>query len=229
MGGEAFLMPVSAFPMSAKETVCVKYFVNKLAGVISHGTLEVFLQLTQFGSGKQRLVEHGSNWAPELGLGVWPARPSPTLWTQEDIANLIPGEKLRPLMHQVLRISGSKRDREQASDTMLDLGTILEIMAPGDTKSLLARTRGVLLPGIKEPSLRNFSCYVPLLDRKSLESATAEQLDAWLCGAAVYIRESFEDKGILIASRVPLTPTLKQLGGRFEPAPEPVWHIPIPG
>jgi hypothetical protein len=227
LGGEAFLLPVSGFPLAATELTFVKYFVNRIvAGTIGDGTLEVFIQLTQFGGGKKRLAAHGSEWVPELGLGVWPDRPAPTLWTEEDIANLIPGSKLRPLMHQVLRIAGSAR--EDASNKMLDLGTILQIVTQDNDKRLLERTRERLLPSIKEPSLRNFPFYVPLLERKSLESAAPEQLEDWFCGATAYIRESFEDNGILVASREPLTPMLMQLGGKFEPHPEPVWHVPAP-
>ena len=69
----------------------------------------------------------------------------------------------------------------------------------------------VLLPPIEEEGLKAFPLYVPLLTAASL-SASAEQLDTWLGAVDVYLRESPQDKGLLIVSRQPLEKKLLAAG-----------------
>ncbi len=195
------------------------------AGCLSVEMLILFNQL-YLGDGPTRFCDHAREWQPQQGLGVWPDREPPTLWTPADFHYLKPGEKPKDFMYQLFRVSGSLPVKEQARDVMLGLGTIIEIMTEGSSDGLLQKSRDLLLPPIKERAFRSFRFYLPLLERKSLEGAKPGQLDDWFCGASVYIRESFEDKAILIASRVPLEPILKNLGGRLEGGPAPEWRIP---
>jgi hypothetical protein len=228
---EAFLLPVSGFPVPEQELSPVRGWLVKLTAALAKEwglSVEVLIQLSQLhlGDGTVRLSDHGREWLPAVGLGVWPDREPPTLWTPEYFGSLGPGEMPRPAMYQVLRITTEPESRKNARNVMLGLGTILQILTPDDSETLLHKTRAVLHPPIKDPSYTCFAFYVPLFEAVSLRAATAEQLDKWFCGASVYIRESSEDTGILISSRQPLGPILQRLGGRPEPEPESGWRIP---
>jgi hypothetical protein len=65
--------------------------------------------------------------------------------------------------------------------------------------------REVLLPMVKDRRFRKAALYLPLIDQRTLRHPdAAEKLDAWMCGIDVYVRESAEDKGILILSKLQL-------------------------
>jgi hypothetical protein len=229
---ECFLLPVSAFPLQDEEVSTAGTFLKDITSEVSARwqlASEVCVQVEQSDETEYRLLhaKHAAKWIPEVGLGVWPDREPPAVWTKEEFMNVAPGEKLRPMMYQVLRITTSQEARQQARDLMLKYGPALEIMTSDDSDTFLKKTTALLLPPIKDPSYTCFPFYVPLLEVKSLIGASPEQLEAWFCGASLYIRESFEDKGILIVSREPFGPILEKLGGRFEQKPEPHWEIPV--
>jgi hypothetical protein len=162
----------------------------------------VFLQVNHLGkAGSARLVERTREWMPEMGLGVWPDRDPPTLWTHADFADLGPGERIRPLMYQVMPIAGAGPNKRMALGVMLGVGAALEIVMPDDGEAFFEQSKALLVPPIKERALLSFSIYIPLFERKSCESAAPEQLDSWFCGASAYMRESVEDNGVLIVSK----------------------------
>jgi hypothetical protein len=102
----------------------------------------------------------------------------------------------------------------------------MQVMIHEDGEKWLQKTQAVLLPPIREKAFRTFPFYVPLLERKSLEHAQPGQLEAWLGGAASYIRESTEDSAILLASKEPLTPLIERLRGSLNQNEEAEWTIP---
>lgn len=228
---DAVLLPVSVFPVLPAEIAPVKQFLQRLVPALSHGRLltsEVVIQISQLhlGDGHVRMTAHGKDWLPMPGLGVWPDREPPTLWTPEYFASLGVGETPRPVMNVVLRVTTTPEARESARNIMLGLATVLQILTPDDSDTFLKKAKAALHPAIKDPAFTSFPFYVPLLDSKSLAKATAAQLDSWFCDASVYIRESVEDAGVLIASREPLGPILQGLGGKLQPDPDAEWRIP---
>jgi hypothetical protein len=65
-----------------------------------------------------------------------------------------------------------------------------------------------------------------LIEMKTLASATANRLAAWI-GDSIYIRESFEDRGILLASSLPLSSVFSELGGqRGSEGGSLLWRVP---
>ena len=226
---ELYRLPISAFPAPDAEVELARRFLQRLTTTLENQlklSIEVFIQSAQahLGDAADRLFEHEPQWKTKLGFGVWPDRPAPTVWTREDFENLDVGEMPRKFMYHVLRVSQPREAKESARNVMLGCGTILQTMSPQDGDALLAAWREFLLPTIADRSLRGFQFYVPLLQGSSFSAAPAT-LDRWLGSAQVYIRESVEDNGILIASRNPLSPLLKVLGGETLTGEE--WEIPI--
>ena len=129
------------------------------------------------------------------------------------------------MMYTALYLSGPARAREGACEVMLGLGAIVRIMRMSGNGSYLAKIKDVLKPLVEQKPFSHFPSFMPLFDCKSMSGFSPDQLDKWLCGAAVYIRESPEDNGIIIASSKPLDATLERLGGRFEQQPSAQWLV----
>jgi hypothetical protein len=226
----AYFLQVSSFPVPEGELPLVTSFLRGLGialARLSKLNSMVFIQLEQLhlGDGFARFTQHAREWMPEVGLGVWVDRDPPAVWTGEDFMDLGPDEEPRVLMYQLFHITSSPE--ASLSARFLMLGHVVQIMTSDDTDSLLRRAASVLLPSIKDASFNCYPFYIPLLGRKTLLNATEDQLEEWSCGAAVYIRDSMEDQGVLIVSRNDLTSILQEIGGMFEQEPEPMWRIPI--
>ena len=221
---ECYLLPVSEFPIPDAELSFADAFLRRFCTLASgqwNLSEEVFLQLEQMESDESRYViaDHGKAWLPETGLGVWVDREPPRKWSWEELTSLLPGDRPRPLMFQVFRISTSKEARMQARSAMLRYGSILEILQSYG-ESYLARVKSIFKAGIVDPSYTCFPYYVGLLEGKTMANASSEQLDRWFEGVTVYIRESFEDQGILIASAAPVSAIFEEIGGTLK---DPGW------
>ena len=227
---EAYLLPVSGFGVPEEELFPVKMFLERLTSALLRDpklSIEVFIQLMQlhWGGGPEKLAANGREWLPSLGLGVWPDREPPRFWSMEDFKNLTPGEKPRTLMDQVFRVTAPMGARLGACSILLGLGTLVQIFTRDTSEVFLERTKSVLLPPIKDPSYTCFPFYVPLLEAKSIASCSSADLDQWICGASLYVRESKQDNGILIVSKDPLKDVLHALGSRLRPGSEDEWEI----
>jgi hypothetical protein len=225
-----YLLPVSGFPVPAAELLSTRQLLTRVIQDINKDQAlesEIFLQSAQvrLQDGSTRLSDHAGEWKPKLCLGVWPDRPGPTRWTREELEALAVGEEPRRMMYTILYLSGPARARESACDVMLGLGAIVRIMRTAGNDSYHAKIKEVLKPIVQQKPFSNFPNFMPLFDCKSMSGFSPDQLDKWLCGAAVYIRESPEDNGIMIASSKPLDATFERLGGRFEQQPSAQWLV----
>jgi hypothetical protein len=169
--------------------------------------VEVFIQVYQvhLEDGPRRLQDNGAAWRPETGLGVWSHEPPPHFYTGDEFENLDVGEQPRTLMNYLFRVAG---DADHARRTMLGLGTLLQTMSI-DGKAFVAGATERLKAPITDVSFTAFPFYIPLLRGDWITGATSAQLDEWTCGADLYIRESREDRGVLILAREPLQPIIE--------------------
>lgn len=222
------LIGLSGFPAPEDELAPVRNVLQRLVGAFrgEAASLETFIQFSSLhlADGPARLSSHGRAWMPAMGLGVWPDREPPTRWTMEELRDLMPGDKVRPLMNILLRVTTPLEAREQARNVMLGLGSILQFVTKSADETLLASARALLRPAITDPSFTSFAYYIPLLEGKSVVRANVSQLDAWSCGAIAYLRESPEDKGILIISKV-LQKALHSLGAVESKSGSNEWEI----
>lgn len=214
---EAYLLPVSGYPIPPREFERIESLVAAFCTSASKKWnlfSEVFMQLEQLDSDgcRQAFSGNARRWLPQTGLGVWVDRAPPCKWTKEETSNIIPGDKLRPIMFQVFRVSAAEPIRSQARSTMLRFGPVLEILTPGKEDYLLNSSE-IFKEGIVDPSFTCFPYYAGLMEAKTIQNATPDQLDRWFDGMTVYLRQSFQDKGILIAGAAPLSEILDEIGG----------------
>jgi len=221
----------SKLPAPSEDLPLLSGIVARIIGAacqVRKMNVEVFVQLTALAEIQQmaRLTEHAREWQPISGLGIWPDREPPTSLTLADIVKLLPGQRPRIDKYKLCRISASGKAREQAWTGLLGTGAVLVILTSDDTAAFLKKTKDALLPPIGDESFRHSSFYVPLVECKSFDSARPEQLESWFCSASLYLRESTEDGGLLIASREPLRPILESLGARLTDGSHPEWQVP---
>jgi hypothetical protein len=218
---EAALIPIESFPLNAEKNSSVISFLRIFSALLVKSLQlehEVLLQVWKLGpgTGSEVIDEHGADWRPTLGIGIWPDRQAPRAWTDEAMSDaaaaIFRGDEIPLVSHKLLHLGVTRSSRLEAAHAMRGFGALTELFSRRSFEELTLQTRELYLPTIKEKRFRHARFYLPVLDTKSLAAAKdAEQLDRWTCGVEVYIRESAEDKGILILSRMPLNPILKQV------------------
>jgi len=223
-----FLIRPPVFPVPEPELISTREFVRKAMALLIQrdgGVPETFIQFTQLhlGDGAKRLASRGREWLPRMGLGVWPDREPPHGWTLDELRDLLPTEKVRPLMDVVLRIT-SKDKQNDARDAMLGTGTVLQFIV-SNAAEFLNSARNLLLPPITDPSYTAFAFYVPLLQEASMRNAPLGQTDLWMCGAHALLRESPEDQGILVIAKGSLDDILLKAGA-IRTSQTDEWSVP---
>jgi hypothetical protein len=223
----AVLWRTGKFPVPEMERILLRAFLQRLSGVIStrlHFSPHVFLQLEFLANGRDIYDRHAGAWRPDPGLGVWPNRPPPELWKTTDFLKMAAEYRRtgmdRPLMYRVLQIQGDPAVRAEAQSLMLGTGTVLSIWIPGSAEDFLLRTKNEFLKTITSPNFRIFPFYVPLLDIQSLRDRKTGELDRWLCGDVVYLRESPTDNATILVATMPVAPLLEEAGAKIRPGGE---------
>lgn len=206
---------VSGFPVAADGAARLRAFLTAVVQAAASGGLNMnaFLQYEYLANGRDVVNPHLPEWRPEIGLGVWPNRPPPELWKISDLFRMAGGERI-PLMYQVARITTGPRAESQAFGLLLGTGMIMAVVHGGSINELLARYKDTYLPTIKQANLRILPFYVPLLDLKSLQSSHAGDLSKWLGGARLYLRESPQDKAVVVVTDSDLNALFERAGAK---------------
>lgn len=123
----------------------------------------------------------------------------------------------------VVRVTAEPDARIEALRVMGDLGNVLLVAGRSDSEDYLAKTKQVLTERITEQAYLGAAFYVPLLDWASVEGAQTDELEQWLAGASLYVRESLEDNGVIVVSAEPLAGALESLGFEREAGNELTW------
>ncbi len=229
-GRELYSIPVSEFPIAKPQATAILAFISSLTDELRKSkqlATEVFLKVSECrhdGAGSQ-VAEHGREWQPRLGLGVWPDRPSPSRWTKDEMASTPPGEKPRNFMETVLYLGGSPQAKDDAWRAMFGAGSLIMALVSADGGPFLDKTKSVLQPALVNRPFKSFSLYVPLFSSKSLLAATQDQLALWCCGSEVYIRENPDENEIIICSTHSLARIFETLGGRMNNSQDQVWQF----
>lgn len=206
----AVLIPCSFSEPSSEYPQVIAFLQAFTSLLVKEANLkqELLLQVWKLGmtEASQIVNDHVREWWPTLGLGIWPDREPPRGWTQEALSDaaaaVFRNDEIPLPSHKLLRLGTEEKARIDAARQLRGFGALIEIFSKDDFKDLEQRSRKAFLPKITEKRFKKARFYLPVLDCHSIAAAKdVEQLDAWLCGTEVYIRESGEDKGILILSR----------------------------
>jgi len=196
--------------------------LKEYPGFHPHGLLQ-YNQLNR-GNASRIMSDRFIAWRIDNGLGYWPEREPPALWSEEDFTNLGIGEAPRPLMHQVFGINQGLPAVREAFDLLLGLGPLVFTLSEDSAEAVKGRATAQFRPLIEEPALRMFAYCYPLLCQATFDRKHEEKLDSWTCGIHFFLRESPEENGIFIASRRPLDRVWEAAGAsQAEPG---VWTWP---
>ena len=187
----------------------VVYFTTRLG--CSH---EGFLQIGRVRdeTAVRLFTDNARKWIPETGLGIWPHRSAPRMWKMEDVEEIDTDTEMPLLLHSVFRLTADANARLDAMTTMAGTGCGVQLVSRIEGVALLRNLRELFLGFIQDRVFRIFPWYVPLMEKAVLaEPMEALAVDA-MRGVTLYIRESPEDGGILIASAEPLAEVLALIG-----------------
>ncbi|WP_419805279.1 hypothetical protein [Terriglobus sp.] len=158
------------------------------------------------------IAKNGVLWRPSPGLGLWPDREPPRMWTSDDLLDRDYRTPIRELKHTVIHINADEEGSHHAWQTMFGTGGTIQLLHSGDAAAAIAHWQTTLQPTIQDEAFQAYPFTFPLLERRTVENRSVEDLDRWLGPVSFYMRESTEDSGILILSRTPLQAVLERLG-----------------
>jgi hypothetical protein len=133
--------------------------------------------------------------------GMWPDREPPRMYEDSDFLDLESGQEMRAMMHSVVRIGGPEEAAREAWSTMFGRGSTIVTLTSGGAEAMLESVREPLTSGITDESFQSFAFYLPLIGCATLAETRSEQIDAWMGPTQVYVRESEEDRAVLVVSR----------------------------
>ncbi len=217
---QAALIPVAEFPLPEADCLPVSLMLQALTHVLRttcqlHHLLS--LQVWKLGplTGAELISTHRREWKPQLGLGIWPTRTPPSGWTEarmmDAAAAALRGDEPELPAHRLLRLDQAEPGRGETARMLRPFGILMEMFTRVPENEVLRKTQETFAPRVAGSSFKDQDFYLPLLDLASFTAASAEELDEWLCFADFYVRDSSEDRGILLLSRLPLQPLLKQV------------------
>ncbi len=225
---QAALLPVPAFPLDGEELRKKTAFFDVLSEkMLARGLHQhLYLQTWKLGptTGAGLVSQNAAQWRPTMGLGIWPNH-APTGWTEASFADAaaaqLSGREPRMPSHQLLRINAGSRELTLACSQLRGSGTTLTVFSNLQAAELESRAQSVYEPLLNDTARRARFLF-PLLDSALVKTArSGAELDQWLCGAEMYIRESAEDKAFLIVSRIPLNPILTEVRKALTSTQEP--------
>jgi hypothetical protein len=216
---EAFTLPLEGFPLPEDQREDLRAWIGQLVSSLALQHRQImpatWIEMSQIhhDNGARVLAANARAWKPDMGLGIYPDRESPRLWTKSDFLDRAWDEALPDFMLTVSHVA-DQQSTEHARDTMLGRGVVTHLLLEKPADAFHAEARAFLLPRIREEAFRCYPFYLPLLRRSSVEKVDPQVLFQWLGCAAVYIRECFDDKEILLLSRIPLEAHFKAIGMR---------------
>jgi hypothetical protein len=154
--------------------------------------------------GSAVLSRNGAAWQPDFGVGVWLDQPPPTLWSPEEFEMLGPGDLMRPPILSVIRLAAARLDHQAVWRSMGGRGAYLEFAVSGDPEVFFADQAPAYRRWIEEEIIRVHPFFVPLVSAASMRSELLASRLPHLDPVVTYVRESQEDRGLLVLTRKPI-------------------------
>ena len=201
----AYLVDIGAYPLPMKARSRYAKALEQLTKQLCTHSAEhlVVLQCDELhrDNAIQQLAKQAALWQPEMGLGVYPDQPPPAAWDDMTLLDRDYSEQMPPLKHTVVLIGGEETGKADAVARMAGTGGLVQVGSSKDSPSLLAEWKQTLLAFIEDEGFRAYPIYIPLFHAGSF-TVTADKLWKELAGSCnVYLRESFEDKALLVMTR----------------------------
>jgi hypothetical protein len=217
-----YLLPASRFPLPPAELKWVSKFCEALisyAQRVKAGLqLEIIVKQSYlYPDLIDHFVDKAQQWLPRQGVAVEPHKPPPHVPTKEeiegiDIRSIDLGSRrnidLGPeLTFQICDPAG----KEECYKTMLGHGAVNIFLSGLKGEDLYGRWREIFGRIVTDRTLLAMPFFAPLFGVKSFQGVPAGEINTWFETFDLYIGESTEDKGIIIASAENLDPVIANL------------------
>ena len=174
-----------------------------------------FLQVWTFapGRGSEQLEASRTTWDIQLGLGIWPDREPPGGWTDEKMQNaaaaMIRGDQPKLPSYRLLRVDPRSGNDRSSILNLHATGNVLHLFSKVEAPELDRHFQQALQSKVEGTDFASQRFYVPLMDRQfAIAAGSSGVLNALLGPVDLYLRDSAEDGGILLISRLPIQPLL---------------------
>jgi hypothetical protein len=209
--GDVYLLPVSQYPLPQSELSHVSVFVDSIVDNFQsvHGRLsiEVIIRQSCLYTGLvDRFVDNAPRWVPKQGLAVIPHKPPPHIPGGGEIEGLNPIlmsqrgiDRAIDIPEFVFQIT-DEPGKEECRMSMAGHGALSIILTKLPGKNLINAWKELFGRRVTDRAFRHMRSFIPLFGIQSFQNATENDLSSWFESFELYIGESKEDRGIVIAS-----------------------------
>ncbi len=161
-------------------------------------------------SGANIISGNVKDWQLQVGNGIWPHRNQTDGWTEEMMVNaaaaVFKGEEPELPMTKLLLVGANNSEKLRAASLMRGFGVQIQLFSELGIKTVASKATAEFSSRLRSAGAPEPIFLIPLLDCAGVLAANSDdQLSTWLCGAEIYMRESVEDKGVLIVARTAVT------------------------
>jgi hypothetical protein len=235
--GDIYLLPVSQYPLPESELSGTHKFITSLVEEFQtiHGrlSLEVIIRQSCIYTGLlETFVDNARRWIPRQGLAVIPHKAPPHLPTREEV------ERINPMEMSQRGIAGvidapeflfqitDETGKRQCCNAMAGHGALSIALTKLQSEDLKRTWNGLFSGKITDRAFRRMPRYIPWFGIQSFRLATEKDLLSWFESFELYVGESKEDRGIVIASRENIGSLVEDLVKALpEPSIEPEAEI----
>jgi hypothetical protein len=218
--GDIYLLPVTQYPLPESELNGVCGFIDSLVEEFQaiHGRLSrevVIRQICIYTGLLDTFVDNAPRWVPRQGLAIIPHKPPPHLPAKEEIEGIDPRSiaqnglmgaiDVPEFLFQITDETG----KGECCKTMAGHGALSIVLTKLQNEELTQTWNELFGRRITDRAFQGMPRYIPWLGVQSFQLAMERDLLSWFESFELYIGESKEDRGIIIASR-------RNIGGMIE-------------
>jgi hypothetical protein len=220
--GDVYLLPVSRFPLPEAELAYLQKLINSLVDEYltpdSQTSLEVMIRQSCLYTGLlDAFVDNAPQWMPQQGLAIIPHKPPPHMPGRSEIESADPRlinqygvEGVVDIPEFVFQIT-DEAAKKRCCEAMSGHGALSIMLTKLKTNDLQRKWKELFGSRVTDRHFRSMPLFIPLLGVQSFQSATEDDLSSWFGTFELYIGESKEDQGIVIASRENLKGSLENI------------------
>ncbi len=217
----SYLLGGIMYPLKGDDRTIYLELLAKLLAVLDARfpcTRETLLHfwMMHFDAASKQLSKNGRDWQPLFGLGVWPHKPPPAVWTVDEFEATVPGDFPRPPVVMLVRLKGPPAGVANVPALLGGRGALLFAGIAGDSEPHYRACEDYFQTFIHEPLQKAYPFHFPLFDGSTLQATSAEVAGILLGRVRYYLRESAEDKGLLAIAPEPLDAVFRELGWQLE-------------